>query len=327
MSRPYRLAFYALLLLCIAAVLRLRLGATNWSKPAIAGFVLTLRAEAVAIAALAGSALAVAGLVMQGLFRNPLAEPGILGVGAGANLGGMLAMSLSEVLARQSPAWLPNELFLATGCLLGALFALLTLLAVMRSCADSVTVLLTGVVLTTLFGSIGAVYRAVIADRWELSRAILAFSMGDITGKGLRHVLLATPLVAVGVVAAFKLAPYLDMLASGDEEAATLGVDVHRLRHWSVMWTAWLVATAVAIGGGVAFVGLLVPHVFRALGSLHHRVLVIHCAIGGAVLLLACDCLSVAVDAQNTIPLGGITGLLGAPWFLFLLLRNETSSA
>ncbi|HEY5956575.1 MAG TPA: iron ABC transporter permease [Polyangiaceae bacterium] len=325
MRRSHLTTALACLLLVTLVMFRLHLGPGGWAL-SIDAQVFALRAEGVAIAALAGTALAVAGLMMQGLFRNPLAEPGILGVGAGANLGGMLAMTLSE-LAAQRRTWLPNELYLVLGCLLGALLSLLVLLAVMRSLASSVTVLLTGVVLTTLFGSIGAVYRALIADKWELSRALFVFSMGDITGKGARHLLLATPLVCVGIVAALMLAPYLDMLASGEEEAATLGVDVHRVRSWSVVWTAWLVATAVSIGGGVAFVGLLVPHVMRGLGSFYHRELVITCALGGAILLIACDCLSIAVDTRSTIPLGGITGLLGAPWFLILLLRNGKCTA
>lgn len=147
--------------------------------------------------------------------------------------------------------------------------------------------------------------------------------MGDITGKGIRHILLGAPLVVTGIVAAFILASHLDLLSSGEEEAATLGVDISRVRLWTVIWTGILVAAAVAIGGGVPFVGLLVPHLMRSLIGHPHRRLVPFVALGGALLLLACDCFSVAVDTKSLIPLGGITGLLGAPLFLVLLFRGN----
>jgi iron complex transport system permease protein len=304
------------------AALRLKLGPSNTRDPELSSVLLALRGQAVIIASLAGAGLSVAGLLMQGLFRNPLAEPGLIGVGAGANLGGVFAMAFGELLILRGNR-LPPELFLSMGCIAGAFVALLILLAVMRVIPDSVTVLLTGVVLTTLFGSIGAVFRAVFAEKWELSRAIMTFSMGDITGKGIRHVMLGAPLVLAGVLAAFVLASHLDLLSSGEDEAATLGVDIDRVRLWTVIWTAILVAAAVAIGGGVPFIGLLVPHLMRNLFGYSHRSLVPVVAIGGALLLLACDCLSVAVDTKSMIPLGGITGLLGAPLFLVLLFRGN----
>lgn len=318
-----------LLVLVLASVvwLRLHVGPGTHADSRVGGVLLALRGQAVVIAALAGAALSVAGLMMQGLFRNPLAEPGILGVGAGANLGGIFAMALAESVARHGRTTIPHELYLALGCIFGAVLSLMVLLAVMQAKPDSVTVLLTGVVLTTFLGSVGAVYRAIVADKWELSRAILTFSMGDITGKGARHIQLGAPLVAVGIVAAFILAPHLDLLSSGDDEAATLGVDVATVRLWTVIWTALLVAAAVAIGGAVAFVGLLVPHLTRGIAGHQHRALVVCCALGGSILLLACDCLSVAVDTKCMIPLGGITGLLGAPLFLILLLRGNTRAA
>jgi iron complex transport system permease protein len=151
----------------------------------------------------------------------------------------------------------------------------------------------------------------------------MTFSMGDITGKGTRHILLGAPLVSAGLLAAFVLASHFDLLASGEEEAATLGVDIAKVRLWTVIWTAILVAAAVSIGGGVPFVGLLVPHIMRSLFGHPHRRLVPAVALGGALLLLACDCLSVAVDTKSLIPLGGITGLLGAPLFLILLFRGN----
>jgi iron complex transport system permease protein len=322
MKHPVLVGALLVVIWIVVAILRLNLGPSNTHDPELVHMLIALRGQAVIIASLAGAGLSVAGLLMQGLFRNPLAEPGLIGVGAGANLGGVFAMAFGELLVSQGNR-LPPELFLSFGCILGAFVSLLVLLAVMRAIPDSITVLLTGVVLTTLFGSIGAVFRAIFAEKWELSRAIMTFSMGDITGKGIRHILLGAPLVISGVVAAFVLASHLDLLSSGEEEAATLGVDIERVRLWTVIWTAILVAAAVAIGGGVPFIGLLVPHLMRSLFGYSHRTLVPFVAVGGALLLLACDCLSVAVDTKSMIPLGGITGLLGAPLFLVILFRGN----
>jgi iron complex transport system permease protein len=306
---------------------RLAVGPDGYGLRELSSPFVVLRVHAVGIASLAGAALSLAGLLMQGLFRNPLAEPGILGIGAGANLGGMLAMTFTGALASRWQSALPPELYLAVGAIFGAWAVLAVLLSVMRRRLDPVSVLLVGVVLTMFLGSVGAVFRALIADRWELSRAILAFTMGDVTGKGVRHLLLAAPLVFTGALATWLLGPELDLLASGEEEAASLGVDVARVRLWAVIWTAVLVAAAVSVGGAVPFVGLLVPQMLRHLFGYHHRDLVFRSLLLGAILLVACDGLSVAVDSANQIPLGGITGLIGAPLFFVLLLRARANNA
>jgi iron complex transport system permease protein len=318
------LGLVGLLVVVVGARLLVGPGGYGWSE--LSSPFLSLRAHAIGIASLAGAALSLSGLLMQGLFRNPLAEPGILGIGAGANLGGMLAMTFAGALAKRWSSTLPQELYLALGAILGAWVVLAVLLSVMRRQLDPVSVLLVGVVLTMFLGSVGAVFRALIADRWELSRAILAFTMGDVTGKGMRHLLLAAPLVFTGALATWLLGPELDLLASGEEEASSLGVDVSRVRLWAVIWTSVLVAAAVAIGGAVPFVGLLVPQILRRLFGYQHRALVFRALLLGAILLVACDGLSVAVDSVNLIPLGGITGLLGAPVFFFLLLRARANN-
>jgi hypothetical protein len=157
------------------------------------------------VAALAGSSLAVAGLLMQGIFRNPLADPGIIGMGAGANLGGIVAMVGYEAALASGRLPLPHEMFLPLGCILGALGALGVLIVVTRISRDAVTVLLAGVIMGMLLASIGAAVQAVVGERWELARAIMTFTMGDITGKGPGHVALAAPVVAAGLLAAWCL--------------------------------------------------------------------------------------------------------------------------
>jgi iron complex transport system permease protein len=306
---------------------RLGAGPSAHGDAGVSRALLSLRVHASLIAALAGSSLAVAGVLMQGIFRNPLADPGVIGVGAGANLGGMLAMAGYEMglAGRRWPV--PYEMLLPLGCILGALGALGVLLVLLSFRRDTLTVLLAGVIMSMLLASVGAVLKAVIAERWELLRAVMTFTMGDIAGKGWRHILLATPLVLAGLLAAWMLARPLDILLSGEDEARSLGVDVAATRFWAVLWTSLLVAAAVAIGGNVAFVGLMVPHLLRSLVGTCHRRLIPLAALGGAVFVLGCDCVSVTVGTRSFIPLGVITGLVGAPLFFVLLARSRRLGA
>ncbi|MGB0638578.1 MAG: FecCD family ABC transporter permease [Myxococcota bacterium] len=271
---------------------------------------------------LAGAALAMGGVLVQGLFRNPLASPSILGTTAGANLGGMLVLLLwSSLLAETLPSWMPSELLLPLGCVLGALFSLLILLAVIGQRPGTVTVLLTGFILTSLFLSIGGLLTSMAQERWELGRAIVAFTLGGVESKGAQHVFLATPMVIISFVAALGWSRHLDALLAGEEEAASLGVNVKQVRRWVIIWVAMLTAAAVSIGGNVAFVGLVVPHALRPFIGVSHRQLVPAALVGGAAFLAWADVLTRLVPTTGPMPLGVITGLVGAPLFLILLKR------
>ena len=271
---------------------------------------------------LAGAALAMGGVLVQGLFRNPLASPSILGTTAGANLGGMLVLLLwSSLLAETLPSWLPSELLLPLGCVLGALVSLLILLAVIGQRPGTVTVLLTGFILTSLFLSVGGLLTSMAQERWELGRAIVAFTLGGVESKGAQHVFLATPMVVISFVAALGWGRHLDALLAGEEEAASLGVNVKQVRRWVIIWVAMLTAAAVSIGGNVAFVGLVVPHALRPFIGVSHRQLVPAALVGGAAFLAWADVLTRLAPTTGPMPLGVITGLVGAPLFLVLLKR------
>ncbi|MEO1481089.1 MAG: iron ABC transporter permease [Myxococcota bacterium] len=287
------------------------------------GVFLELRTYRFATAFLAGGALATGGVLVQGLFRNPLASPSLLGTSAGASLGGATVILLwDRFLIGRLPPGLPTELILPFGCLLGALAALTLLLAVTGRNPDVITLLLTGFILSAFFLSIAGLVTSLAQESWELGRAVIAFTLGGVEANGPRHVALALPLVLSGVVAAWAWARPLDVLLAGEEEAASLGVDVRAVRRWIIVWTAVLTAAAVAIGGNVSFVGLVVPHVLRAhLGALH-RNLVPAAFIGGGVFVVFADVLVRTIPAQGTIPLGVVTGLIGAPLFLRLLSQR-----
>lgn len=312
-----------LALACIAVYTRLHVGHGSLVEPQIAPLLIALRWHSVWLGALVGAGLGLAGLLMQGLFRNPLADPAIIGVGAGAHLGGMLALTLGERALRQGASTFRSELLLPFGCLLGALVVLVVLVFVLRVTRDSSTMLLMGVVLASFCSSLGALLSALVSERWQLLRAFLAFFSGDISGKGPTQIAIAAPLVLAGVLAAFTLGRSLDLLQSGEAEAHSLGLDVRAVRAWVVFWTAILVTAAVAVGGTLPFVGLMAPHFVRQFVRARHRLLVPQVALAGAVFVVCCDCLSVIIDPSGTIPLGGITGLLGAPLFALALFRQR----
>jgi iron complex transport system permease protein len=285
---------------------------------------LAIRGSRLAAALLVGAALGVAGLVSQGLFRNPLADASVLGTSAGATLGGNTAiLGLELLVSERTLRGVPPDVVLPIGCLFGALAALSILLVLLRRSGDVLSILLTGFLLSSLCLSLGSLLTSFAQERWELGRAVVSFTLGGLTGTGPLHIAMAAPLVVCGVGAAWFWAKPLDVLLSGDEEAASLGVDVGEVRRYCVLWVAALTAGAVALAGNLAFVGLLVPHALRPLLGVEHRRLVPVTALGGAVFVAACDLLARSLPSRGQIPLGVITGLVGAPVFLVLLLRLQ----
>lgn len=327
-TAPLALVYVGLIAaVLIACALSLAIGHGDLADSSLRGVFLRLRGARMAGALLAGSALAVAGVLVQGLFRNPLASPSVIGTSAGASLGGRIALLGTQwwLLSGRSP-WLAPELLLPLGCVLGALGALALLFAVAEVKDDIVVLLLTGFLLSALFVSLEGFVTSLAQERWELSRAVLSFALGDVSGVGPRQLWLALPLVGVGVILAWSWSDPLDLMLSGEEEAASLGADVQSVRRWVVVWTAILTAAAVAIGGNVGFVGLIVPHALRRFVGLGHRRLIPAAALGGGAFVVACDVLSRVLPGRSEVPLGVITGILGAPTFLWLLLKHRRES-
>ena len=320
--KPFAVVGICLLLaLLLVGGVSLFAGSGDLSDESLRSTFVQLRFMRLAAACLVGAGLAVSGVIMQGLFRNPLADPGVIGTSAGAVLGGMAAVFLSFFIA--APFGIPSIVLLPLGCVAGGLLSLWVVLAIARRSSDNLTVLLAGVVLGMLFASIGAGLNAWAQRDYELARSLMVFSFGSVDAKGIEHLLLATPLIVGGALAAWRWAPELNILLSGEEEAASLGVDLNRTRRWLIIWATLPVAGAVAIGGNVAFVGLIVPHLLRGfIGPLHHR-LIPCAALGGALFVLLCDVLSRLLPTSGELPVGVLSGLIGAPLFLYLLIRTR----
>jgi iron complex transport system permease protein len=285
--------------------------------------ILWLRSYRLAIGGLAGMNLAVAGVLMQGLFRNPLADPGIIGAGAGASFTGLLGLLFWRQIMQDFLPGMSPELIIPLFSLFGALAAMALVLALLQRTRSVLVVLLFGVVLTLFLSGLGSLVRHMVQEDWELARALQGFMAGDIGDKGWRHVLLLLPLTTAMVIMSWSWAPHMNLLQSGEDEAASLGLSVQATQRWLIVWAAVGVAGAVAVAGNVAFVGLLVPHLCRQVIGNDHRFLVPTAALAGMVFVVACDFLGRLPVTAGALPFGVVTGLVGAPVFLFLLMRRS----
>ncbi|MBN1961670.1 MAG: iron ABC transporter permease [Deltaproteobacteria bacterium] len=307
----------------VLGALSLSLGRADLDNLTLRSTLLRLRGIRLVAAFMVGAALAVGGVIVQGLFRNPLVSPSILGTTGGASLGGQLAIiGLNAILARQLFHIAP-ELILPFGCLGGALIALFILLVVGRVYSGPLVFLLVGFTLSSLFLAAGALATSIAQDSWDLGRAVVAFTLGGLGGVGKQQVLMALPLTIFGIIAAWFWGRSIDLLLSGEEEAASLGVNVAQVRRWGIIWTALLTAAAVSLCGNIGFVGLVVPHALRPWIGANHRRLIPVAALAGGTFLVACDLLTRILPGRTHVPLGVVTGLVGAPLFLLLILKQR----
>jgi iron complex transport system permease protein len=291
-------------------VLSALLGADNTNGTIIR----ELRLPRVLGAALVGGALAAAGALLQGMLRNPLADPFVTGTSAGASLGAVLAVALGF-----EPALVPLAAF--AGAM--AAIALVWRLARLGGKTTVLTVLLAGVVLTSFAGALVTLV-LVSSDRLALRlRAVLGWLQGGVSVISWNELAVAAIVVAVGVIGAVLLAPRIDAYAFGEETAAALGIDLDRTTAAVLATTALLTGAAVAIAGLVGFVGLVIPHALRFLLGATHRRLIVASIPAGAIALVLADLGARTALAPAELPVGVITGLVGAPFFLALLVRSR----
>ncbi|HEX5659549.1 MAG TPA: iron ABC transporter permease [Polyangiales bacterium] len=286
---------------------------------------MTLRAYRIGVAFFAGGALAVSGAVVQGLVRNPLASPNILGTNAGALLGGKLSLIVTFIVldGRVFTGVVP-EMLMPLGCIVGACVALFTVLSVSSLRASTISLVLTGFVMNGIFLSIGSFLSNASMDYVELNRAMTTFQAGSLSGSGSRQLLLAITLSMAGLLPALFWSRSLDVLLSGEEEAAALGVEVPRVRFWCVLWAALMSAGAVSVGAGVGFIDLITPHVVRRFVGPSHRYLLPASFVLGGSFLILCDALCRAIPFKHEVPLQVLVDMLGGPAFLWMLRRLGT---
>ncbi|MCX8103840.1 MAG: iron ABC transporter permease [Candidatus Bipolaricaulota bacterium] len=279
-----------------------------------------IRLPRVLLAALVGGALALCGAVMQGLFRNPLADPYLLGIASGATAGAALTIALHLDIY-----WG----FVPLGAFLGGVLAVAIVYRVAQTRwarLDNYALILSGVALAALFSAVTS-FLLFYGGAAHDARRLIFWILGGLGGAQWLYVfgVLGTLVVAGMVVLLF--ARDLNALALGEEMAAHLGIEPRHLRKILLVAVTLLTAVAVAVSGTIGFVGLIVPHILRLIVGPDHRLLLPVSALGGAVLLTLCDAVARTVLAPAELPLGIITALLGAPFFLFLLRRRAQIGA
>jgi len=277
--------------------------------------VLYIRLPRVLAAVIVGGTLAICGAAMQGVFRNPLASPDVLGISAGASLGAVTAIA--------SGLFALGVYFLPLLAVVGALIAATLIYAIssFRGRTSLLFVVLAGLAVSSLFnGLVSAVL--LFSNNYEVSQFIF-WTMGGLEGRMWKHLALPLPFLLVAVALLFLHLRELNLFALGEESAYSLGMHVERTKRILLVATAVATAMAISVGGPVGFVGLLVPHLFRLLIGPDHRSLLPASALGGALFLVLCDLLGRVVIPPFEIRVGIITALIGSPYFLFLVVRSQ----
>lgn len=334
--RGARLRWSLVGLLILTAILSVATGAAGLSLPQVLSdwasgeglstrdrvILFDIRLPRLGMGILVGAALAVAGALMQGLFRNPLADPGIVGVGAGAGLGAVTAIVLGGMLPASVAAFFGMHL-VPFAAFLGAWAATLLLYRVASSGGRTsvAMLLLAGIALAALAGALTGILIYVADDR-QL-RDLTFWGMGSLAGASWPKIAAAAPLILPVLLLAPRLARGLDALALGEAAAAHMGIEVERLKSLAVLAVAAAAGAAVAVAGGIGFIGIVVPHLLRIAAGPAHRALLINAALLGASLLVGADLIARQLVAPAEMPIGIVTAVLGAPVFLWILLRRR----
>ncbi|WP_306113442.1 iron ABC transporter permease [Roseovarius sp. MMSF_3305] len=318
---------------CVASLAIGASGTSLWSALGrlIAGEPLTqmervvlwdIRLPRMVLGVLVGAALAVSGTVLQGLFRNPLADPGIVGITAGASLGAISAIVFGASLPLALRSSIGMYLIPLLACL-GSWVSVLLLYSVStRNGRTSVaTMLLAGIALAALAGALVGVM-IYVADDQQL-RDLTFWQLGSLGGATWTKIATAGPIIGVAVIGAVTLGASLNGIALGEATALHLGIPVQRAKNLAILAVAAATGAAVAVSGGIGFVGIVVPHLLRLATGPDHKPLLVNAALLGGGLLIWADVLSRVVIAPAELPIGIVTAILGAPVFLWILLRRR----
>lgn len=274
--------------------------------------ILEIRLPRVLLAILVGAGLSVAGAVLQALLRNPLAEPYILGISSGGTMGTILAIALASGISHFIA---PVASFAGSALVMLLVYAM----AHRRGQLDPFTLLLSGVMVGAFFNA--AVLLTVALFNQELRHAFL-WLMGNLSDARYETLMIAGPLMLLAALPAFFFARQYNLIATGDETALQLGVDVRALRRRSYAIASVITGAVVSVSGVVGFVGLIIPHVARMVFGPDHRLLLPASFLLGGTFLVLADMLARTVLSPTEIPVGAVTALLGAPVFVYLLRRT-----
>ncbi|MGE5587211.1 MAG: FecCD family ABC transporter permease [Clostridia bacterium] len=310
----------------VAGILLQRLPLDFGGKPALRPawpashevILLQVRLPRILLAAMVGASLATAGAALQGLLRNPLADPYVAGVSAGAGLGATIAMVAGMPVSVLGVGSVPVLAFLAALATMAAVYSL----ARVSGRLPTDTFLLAGIVVGSF---LWAAISFILVVSGDTMREAMMWLMGSLSNRGYAHVKMAFPYMAAGIAALIVLARDFNLISLGDEEARYLGLNPEEFKRVAILAASLVTSAAVSVGGIIGFVGLVVPHSVRLLLGPDHRVLMPACAVAGAGFLVVADTLARVVVAPGEIPVGVITALAGGPFFLYLLRRRKAS--
>ena len=280
----------------------------------------TIRLPRILLALTVGAALGVSGAVMQGLFRNPMADPGIIGVSTGGALGAVIAIALG--LQTVFALALPGMAFVGAA----AALALVYVVASLGGRFSMAALLLAGVALSAFMAAIISAIILFTSDL-QAQREMLFWLAGGLGASTWTDIRISAPLVLIGIAVAVLFSRDLNLLMVSEDEAKALGVRVVLTRNLLLLAASLITGAAVAFSGAIAFVGLIAPHTLRLLIGADHRALIPLSAIGGGIFLLAADTLARVAIAPAEIPVGVVTALVGAPFFVLLLARNKARAS
>ena len=291
-------------------------------EPRHEAILLSIRLPRVLLGILIGSGLAVAGAAMQGLFRNPLADPGLIGVSSGAAVAAVATIVLGATALDFATRTL-GTFALSIAAFGGGAATTLAVyrLSLVHGSVSVSTMLLAGIAINAVAGAVTGIF-TFVADDAQL-RSLTFWSLGSLGGATWPAVAAAAPLTGLATLAALRYARPLNALLLGEAEAGHLGCDVQRLKRSVVLLAAMSVGAAVAVAGIIGFVGLVVPHLLRLTLGPDHRILLPGAALLGASLLLGADLIARTLVAPAELPIGIVTAILGGPFFMYLLKRGR----
>jgi len=264
-----------------------------------------------------GAGLAVTGCAMQAVFKNPLASPYILGLSSGASLGAAIAILISIPFIPLAIVQPILAFFFCFGTMI-----LVYVVARADHGSRSETLILSGVAVSSLISALVSLMTYLAPS--DKMKDIVFWSMGSLYGVDWENMIFAVPIIVLGVLLIWTQAKELNAMMLGDAHAMDLGVDVRRTRLFILLMSSLVVAAAVAFVGTIGFIGLVIPHIFRLLLGPDNKVLIPLSALGGATFIIMCDYIShMFSQITGVIPIGVVTALIGAPFFIYLLMRNR----
>lgn len=278
--------------------------------------VLDIRLPRILLAAVVGMGLSVVGAAMQGMFKNPMADPGVLGVSSGAALGAALAIAFG----------FQNLIFgiglITLASFTGAMATTIIVYSIAKvgGKLPTANLLLSGVAVSFLFSSVISIIMILKRDRIE---SIVMWTMGSLSAASWKQLMVIAPVVIAVSIIIFAFSRDLNLLSTGTDTARSLGVEAEYVKKLLLVMSSLLIGACVSVSGVIGFVGLVIPHVIRIILGSDHRVVLPFSAIGGALFLVICDTLARNLIPPSEIPVGAITSLFGAPFFIYLLIKSK----